>query len=118
LSDGAWLNDEVIHAYLLLLLGAREARLSREDPNRRNSIYFQSFFETRLNERGNQECPNQYTYDGVKKWSGKALRNLKGKQRTYLWAAPVSNFPSNNPAPCALAYSQRMIYSPWTKYIS
>eukprot|EP00588_Corethron_pennatum_P009003 CAMPEP_0194266106 /NCGR_PEP_ID=MMETSP0169-20130528/1125_1 /TAXON_ID=218684 /ORGANISM="Corethron pennatum, Strain L29A3" /LENGTH=605 /DNA_ID=CAMNT_0039006717 /DNA_START=204 /DNA_END=2021 /DNA_ORIENTATION=+ len=63
LRPGTWLNDEVIH-YFLLMLARRDQELSKS-LNRKRSHFFKSFFVTKLlDERG-------YCYSNVKRWSKK-----------------------------------------------
>jgi len=63
LRPGVWLNDEVIH-YFLLMLARRDQELCKS-LNRKRSHFFKSFFVTKLlDERG-------YCYANVKRWSKK-----------------------------------------------
>ncbi|CAM9846570.1 unnamed protein product [Ascophyllum nodosum] len=59
-----WLNDEVVNMYMLLL-GERDKKLCEQDPSRRRSHFFSSFFITKLKENGG------YHYAGVRRWSRK-----------------------------------------------
>ena len=58
LLPGEWLNDEVIHFYLLLLA-------------RSGQHFFKSFFMTKLLNVGNAQCDGKYEYRNVKRWSKK-----------------------------------------------
>ena len=77
LRSGKWLNDEVI-TYYLKMLASRDEALSKNEPNRKRSHFFMSFFVTKLLDVG---CTNGYTYKHVKHWStkvpGKDIFNLK-----------------------------------------
>lgn len=64
LSQGCWLNDEVIH-YFYLMLSKRDEQLCINNNNKR-SHFFKSFFLTKLFDEGGKE---QYTYSNVKRWS-------------------------------------------------
>lgn len=65
LQPGVWLNDEVIH-YFLLMLARRDAELAAKQPGRKRCHFFKSFFITKLlDEAGG------YNYKNVKRWSRK-----------------------------------------------
>ena len=65
LQPGVWLNDEVIH-YFLLMLARRDAELAAKEPGRKRCHFFKSFFITKLlDEAGG------YNYKNVKRWSRK-----------------------------------------------
>ena len=66
LQPGVWLNDEVIH-YFLLMLARRDAELAaKQQPGRKRCHFFKSFFITKLlDEAGG------YNYKNVKRWSRK-----------------------------------------------
>lgn len=64
LRPRTWLNDEVVNFYMAMLQ-ERDERLSKANPNRTTSHYFNSFFMTKLQEG------NGYSYAGVKRWSKK-----------------------------------------------
>jgi len=65
LNPGHWLNDEVIH-YFLLMLSRRDEKLCEKEKGRRRSHFFKSFFITKLlDEAGG------YRYQNVKRWSKK-----------------------------------------------
>ena len=70
LKPGVWLNDEVIHSYLALLL-TRDKQLSQLTPGRRLSHCFSSFFMTKLlNMRHESEdLRNTFDYANVRRWS-------------------------------------------------
>ena len=65
LCSGRWLNDEVIHAYFVLLQ-KREYLLACTDTGRDRSHFFKSFFFTKLFDEGGT---NAYKYNNVKSWS-------------------------------------------------
>lgn len=79
LRPGQWLNDEVIH-YFCVMLGKRDEELCQDDPNRKRSHFFKSFFMTKLLNEGNPAMEGQYEYRNVKRWSkkvpGKDIFNL------------------------------------------
>jgi hypothetical protein len=66
LRPGVWLNDEVVNFYMQLLL-TRDRRLCTEDPARRPSHFFNSFFLEKL-----MGGPEGYSFAGVKRWPKKA----------------------------------------------
>jgi len=74
LQPGVWLNDEVIH-YFLLMLARRDAKLCEEHPSRKPCHFFKSFFITKILDDG-----RGYRYANVKRWSkkvpGKDIFNL------------------------------------------
>lgn len=79
LKPGMWLNDEVIH-YFYLMLAKRDEELCQNDPSRKRSHFFKSFFITKLLNEGNASCDGKYEYRNVKRWSkkvpGKDIFNL------------------------------------------
>jgi sentrin-specific protease 1 len=79
LQPGQWLNDEVIH-YFLLMLAKRDEEMCKNDPSRKISHFFKSFFITKLLNEGNPSCDGVYEYKNVKRWSkripGKDIFNL------------------------------------------
>jgi hypothetical protein len=79
LQPGQWLNDEVIH-YFYVMLGQRDEEMCRQDPTRKRSHFFKSFFMTKLLNEGNAELEGTYEYRNVKRWSkkvpGKDIFNL------------------------------------------
>jgi Ulp1 family protease len=68
LQPGAWLNDEVIHHYLILL-GLRDEQLVNEGKRSRRSHFFNSYFMTKLTNDGDSEKDGVYEYSNVKSWS-------------------------------------------------
>jgi len=85
LNPGVWLNDEVIH-YFLLMLAKRDERLSQENPGgRKRSHFFKSFFMTKLLDDGSS---GNYKYANVKRWS----KNVPGKD---IFALSKIFFPVN-----------------------
>jgi len=70
LRPGTWVNDEAIH-YFLVMLAKRDAQLCANDPKRRRSHFFKSFFMTQLRNEYNADNPGEYTYRNVKRWSKK-----------------------------------------------
>lgn len=70
LKPGMWLNDEIIH-YFYLMLSKRDEELCRNDPSRKRSHFFKSFFITKLLNEGNTSCDGKYEYRNVKRWSKK-----------------------------------------------
>jgi len=72
LRPGEWLNDEVIH-YFMVMLSKRDAALSGMDPARKRCHFFKSFFMTKLLNEGHADpaMDGQYEYRNVKRWSKK-----------------------------------------------
>lgn len=72
LQPGQWLNDEVIH-YFMVMLAKRDEQLSKADPSRSRSHFFKSFFITKLLNEGhaNPDIEGTYEYRNVKRWSKK-----------------------------------------------
>jgi len=70
LKPGMWLNDEIIH-YFYLMLAKRDEELCKNDPSRKRSHFFKSFFITKLLNEGNASCDGKYEYRNVKRWSKK-----------------------------------------------
>ena len=65
-----WLNDEVIH-FFLVTLQRRDVQLCREQQGRKHTHFFKSFFMTKLLNEGNPALEGTYTYSNVKRWSKK-----------------------------------------------
>ncbi len=76
LKPGQWLNDEVIH-YFLVMLAKRDEELCRQDSNRKPTHFFKSFFLTKLLNEGdaNPDKDGVYEYRNVRRWS----KHVKGK---------------------------------------
>lgn len=72
LLPAQWLNDEVI-SYFLVMLSKRDEEMCREDPSRKRSHFFKSFFMTKLLNEGhtNPALDGKYEYKNVKRWSKK-----------------------------------------------
>jgi hypothetical protein len=87
LRPGAWLNDEVIH-YFLVMLANRDEEMCKNDQQRKRSHFFKSFFITKLLNEGNVTCEGQYEYRNVKRWS----KNVPGKD---IFALDKIIFPVN-----------------------
>jgi hypothetical protein len=68
LAPRRWLNDEIIH-YFYVMLSKRDAELCKNDPNRKRSHFFKSFFITKLLQEGHHTQDGQYDYNSVKRWS-------------------------------------------------
>ncbi|CAJ1894774.1 unnamed protein product [Cylindrotheca closterium] len=81
LRPGEWLGDEVIH-YFYLMLARRDEEMCRNDPSRKRSHFFKSFFITKILNEGhaNEAINGTYEYKNVKRWSkkvpGKDIFNL------------------------------------------
>jgi len=81
LIPGQWLNDEIIH-YFLIMLAKRDEELNKVDTSRGRSHFFKSFFMTKLLNEGhaNPDVNGTYEYRNVKRWSkkvpGKDIFNL------------------------------------------
>jgi sentrin-specific protease 1 len=76
LQPGEWLNDEVIH-YFLVMLANRDEELCRQDSNRNPTHFFKSFFLTKLLNEGDADPAKdgKYEYRNVRRWS----KHVKGK---------------------------------------
>lgn len=70
LQSGQWINDEVIH-YFLLMLTKRDEDLCQKDPGKRRSHFFKSFFITKILNEGHHTLDGKYEYKNVKRWSKK-----------------------------------------------
>jgi len=72
LRPGQWLNDEVIH-YFLIMLAKRDEALSKLDSSRLRCHFFKSFFMTKILNEGhaNADIEGTYEYRNVKRWSKK-----------------------------------------------
>jgi len=68
LRPGQWLNDEVIH-YFLLMLSRRDEQMCAADKTRKRCHFFKSFFITKLFDEGNAATQGKYNYNNVKRWS-------------------------------------------------
>ncbi|KAL7564634.1 hypothetical protein ACA910_009323 [Epithemia clementina (nom. ined.)] len=74
LAPGQWLNDEVLH-FFLTVLGRRDEELCAQDPKRKRSHFFKSFFMSKLLNEGNKNraIDGKYEYKNVKRWSKKVV---------------------------------------------
>ena len=72
LQPGAWVSDEIIH-FFLAMLAKRDEELCQEDPTRKRSHFFKSFFMTKLINDGHNDpaIAGTYEYKNVKRWSKK-----------------------------------------------
>ena len=72
LQPGQWLNDEVIH-HFYLMLSKRDEEMCQNDPSRKRSHFFKSFFITKLLNEGhsNPAMDGKYEYRNVRRWSKK-----------------------------------------------
>lgn len=70
LRQGEWLNDEVIH-YFLLMLQKRDKQLVEAEQRERHSHFFKSFFVTKLRSVGHTGHGRDgvYEYGSVERWS-------------------------------------------------
>eukprot|EP00752_Nemacystus_decipiens_P018559 g16638.t1 len=67
LQPGTWLDDEVLNM-CMNLLQARDKELCQKDANRRPSLFFNSFFFTKLT--SDDPCGSfKFDYEGVKRWT-------------------------------------------------
>jgi hypothetical protein len=82
LRPGGWLSDEVIH-YFYVMLSVRDEEMCKQDPNRKRSHFFKSFFITKLLNEGHSDRSKdgQYEYKNVKRWSKK----VPGKYSTAIY---------------------------------
>lgn len=96
LKPGQWLNDEVIH-YFLLCLSRRDQQMCQKDSSRKRSHFFKSFFVSKLMDEA-----SGYRYQNVKRWSKK----VAGKD---VFALDKIIFPVNVGGvhwTCAVAFMQ------------
>ncbi|GAX23363.1 sentrin-specific protease 1 [Fistulifera solaris] len=72
LRPGGWLTDEVIH-FFYVMLARRDEEMCKQDPQRKRSHFFKSFFITSLLNEGhaNPAKNGTYEYRNVKRWSKK-----------------------------------------------
>jgi sentrin-specific protease 1 len=75
LRERTWLNDEVINFYMSMLQ-ERDDRLCQEQPGRSSSHYFNSFFMSKLLEKGT------YTFSNVRRWTKKF--DVSSKDKIFL----------------------------------
>jgi sentrin-specific protease 1 len=68
-----WLNDEII-SFFLIMLAKRDEELCKQSPSRKRSLFFNSFFMTKLLNVGHSDpsLDGTYQYKNVKRWSKKA----------------------------------------------
>jgi len=83
LQPRQWLNDEVINYFLKNCLAKRDEKLCHNNPSRKRSHFFNSFFvQTLFDDKNNDErLRGKYNYKNVKRWGrkvpGKDIFNLK-----------------------------------------
>ena len=83
LKPGQWLNDEVINYYLKNCLASRDRKICNEQPGRKFSHFFNSFFFQSMFDEMNTDdnLRGKYNYEKVKSWSkkvpGSDIFNLK-----------------------------------------
>ena len=70
LLPGQWLNDEVIH-YFLVMLSKRDEALCQSGARSSRSHFFKSYFMTKLLNIGALKNEGMYDYSNVKRWSKK-----------------------------------------------
>lgn len=72
LRPGGWLTDEVIH-FFYVMLARRDEEMCKQNPQRKRSHFFKSFFITSLLNEGhaNPAKNGTYEYRNVKRWSKK-----------------------------------------------
>lgn len=79
LQPTEWLSDEVIH-YFYLMLARRDEEICRNDPSKKRSHFFKSFFMTKILSEIRDSTFRKYNYKNVKRWSkkvpGKDIFNL------------------------------------------
>ena len=73
LNPGQWLNDEVINYFLKNCLAKRDEKLCAQQPGRKRSHFFNSFFvQTMFDDKNNNlKLRGKYNYKNVKRWSKK-----------------------------------------------
>ena len=83
LAPGIWLNDEIINYFVKNCLAALDEKLCTEQPNRRrshcyNSYFIQNLFDTKAS---NEKLRWKYNYNNVRRWSqnvpGRDIFNLE-----------------------------------------
>lgn len=70
LQPGQWINDEVIH-YFLLMLAKRDEEICQNSPGKQRCHFFKSFFITKILNDGHPTLEGKYDYKNVKRWSKK-----------------------------------------------
>jgi sentrin-specific protease 1 len=71
LHPGKWLNDEVINYFLKNCLARRDEKLCTNEPGRRRSHFFNSFFVQNLFDLNNKSrnLRGIYNYNNITRWS-------------------------------------------------
>ena len=83
LQPNTWLNDEIVNYFLKNCLAKRDEKLCAEQPGRKRSHFFNSFFvQTMFDEKNlNPSLRGKYNYKNVKRWGkkvpGKDIFNLR-----------------------------------------
>jgi len=76
LLPGRWLNDEVIHFYLIVLSKRDEAMCAKNGTKKRSHFFKSNFMSQLLNVgHSNPSMAGKYEYRNVKRWS----KNVPGK---------------------------------------
>jgi hypothetical protein len=120
LQPGQWINDEIIH-HFLLMLAKRDEEMYQKDPEKKRCHFFKSFFITKVLNEGHAILDGKYEYKNVKRWS----KNVPGKD---LFKLDKIFFPINQGqmhwlCACAFISEKRIeVYdsmgSPGTKYLN
>ena len=73
LQPNTWLNDEIVNYFLKNCLAKRDEKLCAEQPGRKRSHFFNSFFvQTMFDEKNlNPSLRGKYNYKNVKRWGKK-----------------------------------------------
>ncbi|KAL7539154.1 hypothetical protein ACHAXR_009074, partial [Thalassiosira sp. AJA248-18] len=83
LNPGVWLNDEILNFFIQQCLAKRDEKLCANEPGRKRSHFFSSFFIQKMfdEKNNNKKLNGQYNYNNVKAWStkvpGEDIFNLK-----------------------------------------
>ena len=79
LIQGEWIDDEAV-TFWFKLLAQEDNKLCAKDASRKGSAFFTSFFKTSLLNEGasNHQMEGQYSYNRVKNWARKLLRDEEG----------------------------------------
>lgn len=86
LRPGGWLTDEVIH-FFYVMLARRDEEMCKQNPQRKRSHFFKSFFITSLLNEGhaNPSKNGMYEFSNVKRWSKKVPGKSSNGDASFFW---------------------------------
>jgi hypothetical protein len=120
LQPGQWVNDEIIH-YFLLMLAERDEEICQKDSDRKRCHFFKSFFITKIMNEGHATLDGKYEYKNVKRWSKKVPgKDLFKLDKIFF---PINQGQMHWLCACAFITEKRIeVYdsmgSPGTKYLN